>query len=124
MGAINAFLNLWIKDPTLYCGNCGMVAIPEMLAVESCCDRPQIGRNVDHLRGSLKQNQLSKKELNDNIYGSNKDNTLRHAVSMPVKLYQDLEQYFKQHGEKLFNNNKELHEFMHKFPQLTIAEEV
>lgn len=124
MDAINAFLHMWVKDQTLYCGNCGMVAIPEMLAIESCCDNPQIGRNIDHLRGVLRQNQLRKKELNNNVYGSNKENTFRYAISLPVKLLQDLEQYFKSHGEKLFNNNKELHAFMRKFPQLTVAEVV
>lgn len=122
ISAIDAFINEWLKDKTVYCGNCLQRATPE-LAVESCCHNPALGRNVDHLMAVIKDNvEIRKTMLKDT--GATKDNSLRFGVNIPQQLYQDLEAYFKQYGEKLFNDKKELREFMRKFPSLSIPKKI
>ena len=117
--AIRAVINTWLKDQTLYCNNCNTDS-RYFLADESCCENPQIGRNIDHMMGGIKQNKIIK-ETALNEYGSTDDKTMRYAVSMPPRLLMTLEQYFETHNDKLFNNQKELHNFMKAFPALSTA---
>lgn len=69
------------------------------------------------MMGGINQNKAIR-EMAKNDHGSNEDKTLRFAVSMPPRLLMFLEQYFENHNDKLFNDNKELHEFMKEFPAL------
>jgi len=123
MTAIRALINEWLKDPTLYCNNCDLDANAAFLAVESCCEKPQIGRNVDVYVGMCRENKIIR-DLNYRDTGASKDGNIRTAVALPPRLLSFLEGYFKKYGEKLFNNNKELHEFMRKFPQFKVCERV
>ena len=114
--AARAVINTWLKDQTLYCNNCNTDA-KYILAGGSCCENPQIGRNIDHMMGGIKQNKTIR-ETAQNEFGSTEDKSLRYAVSMPPRLLMTLEQYFEDHNDKLFNDNKELHDFMKAFPAL------
>jgi hypothetical protein len=123
MVAIQGIINEWLKDQTFYCGSCGEKLNPAFHIYESCCENPMFGRNVDHARLIVKVN----KQTTDGTLkktGAGKDNTFRYSINMPASLYQMLENYFKKHGEKLFNDTKELHQFMRKFKAFTIPEEV
>jgi len=121
---IKSFINNWLKDQTFYCNYCGNDFDPIKYALKSCCDNPQIGRNIEHVMGVCKQNQAIKEEqMND--YGATKDLKMRAAVSMPPRLMEDLERFFKDnYQEKLFNDNKELRNFMKHFPQFTLAKKI
>jgi hypothetical protein len=121
--AVQAFINTWLKDQTLYCNHCGMLFDKNFFP---CCENPQVGSNIDHTMGLIKQNkEMSKMRLNE--FASTKKKTMRWGVSIPPKLLHDLEKYLKSTSgddEKLFNNNKELHQFMRRFPVFKIPEKV
>ena len=121
--AIRALINTWLKDQRVYCNNCGMVAIPELLARESCCEDPQLGRNIEHYVGCTKQNKI-RKESQLKATGATENNQFRYAVSMPPQLVTFLEDHFAKYNEKLFNNPKELHGFMKEFPMFAVCEKV
>lgn len=118
MDAIRAFINMWLKDPTWYCNNCGkkyglgLSPKPPF----NCCTEPQVGRNIDHTKGIIKQNaEIRKSRKND--FASNNTKDMRWGVSLPPTLIHDLEKYFrKTYDEKLFENREELHKFMKEFP--------
>lgn len=116
LDAIRAVINTWLKDQTIYCNHCGLDS-KYFLVDESCCENPQVGRNIDHMMGGIKQNRILR-DVAKNEYGSNKDKTMRFAVSLPPRLLMTLEEYFDKHNEKLFNNQDELHKFMKEFPAL------
>ncbi|MCP3684123.1 MAG: hypothetical protein GY861_15690 [bacterium] len=126
--AVRSFITYWLKDNTLYCNVCGNLFDDKDLTKEGhwnkCCDTPQIGRNADHCMGVVKQNkELKKTRANDTASFKNK--AMRWGISMPLKLLEDLEKYFKtNHDEKLFNDNKELHAFMKEFPAFCIAKKI
>lgn len=116
--AIRAFISYWLKDPRWYCNYCGKnygyKETPKPPFI--CCDTPQVGRNVDHVRGVIKQNAEIRK-TRKNAYGSNDSKDMRMGVSLPPTLLRDLEKYFATHyQEKLFENQAELHSFMREFP--------
>jgi hypothetical protein len=123
MNAIKALINEWLKDHTMYCNNCDLDANPALLAYESCCENPQIGRNIEHYLGCVKQNKAIR-EFQLKETGATENNNLRHAVSLPPRLLFWLEGYFDKYGEKLFNNRSELHAFMKRFPQFNSCEKV
>ena len=120
--ALKAYLNsVWLKDPTVYCNNCGN----DYLEGEGvCCENPQLGKNIDHCRGAIKQNkEIQNSRLRET--GGNRTKTMRYAVSIPPRLYHDAERYFqKNYKEKLFNNRAELREFMKEFKYFTIPSKI
>ncbi len=116
-----SIINIWLDDPTIYCNNCGENFNAEF--PEKCCDNVQLGRNFDHAYGLFQQN-IERRKMQINIYGSTKDKTMRACVSLPPKLMQILEGFFKKYDEKLFNNDKELKQFMRRFPQFTVPESI
>lgn len=119
MDAIRAFINLWLKDPTWYCNSCGkkfgIGGVPK--PPFDCCEEPQVGRNMDHTRGVMKQNaEIRKSRSND--FASTPGKDMRWGISLPPVLMNDLERYFRNtYDEKLFENREELHKFMKEFPQ-------
>lgn len=123
MKAIRGLINTWLKDQTVYCNNCDLVAMPELLAYESCCENPQLGRNVEHYLGCVKQNKATR-ETNLKLTGATESNHMRQAVSLPPRLLMLLESYFDKYEESLFNNSGELHDFMRTFPQFCSCETV
>jgi len=123
--ATHAFINIWLKDPRWYCNNCGQnYGVETPKSPFTCCVKPQVGRNIDHTKAVMKQNERIKKTRN-NDYASNGKKTLRFGVSLPPMLLADLERYFKKnYNEKLFENKEEMYKFMKKFPQFSIATRV
>jgi hypothetical protein len=118
---IRAFINNWLLDPALYCNTCGFPYFP---LEKACCDNPRIGKNIQHCQALLLQIAAERK-CNNNEFGSNKDKTLRQAVSLPPDLMQKLEKFCKEKlGEKLFVNSKDLREFMKHFPQFTTCSRI
>jgi len=116
MDAIKAFINLWIKDPTWYCNNCGSKYGEKPKPPFSCCEEPQVGRNIDHTKGIISQNKVIR-DTRANDFGSNKAKDVRWGVSLPPVLLSDLEKYFKTYyNEKLFENREEMHKFARAFP--------
>lgn len=123
MEAIKAFVNTWLKDNTFYCGNCGEELMPHFHKYEPCCENMQMGRNKDHVFGIIKQNKETMAKQN-NEFGSNEEKSFRFGASLPPKLLQDLEIYFKGYGEKLFNNNKEFRAFLKEFPAFKVCQKI
>ena len=121
--AIQAFINTWLKDSTIYCGNCDENWNADFHKFESCCDLPQFGRNADHVRGIAKQNKETM-ELMKNDTGSTDDKSLRYGASIPPRLYRDLETYFKSHGEKFLDTPNDLHAFLKAFPVFKVCNKV
>ena len=121
---IKSFMNTWLKDQTFYCNYCGNDFDAIKYATRSCCEDPQIGRNIEHMMGVCNQNkEIREEQLND--YGATKDLKMRQAVRMPPKLMEDLEEFFKKnYKEKLFNDNKELRKFTKHFPQFSVARKI
>jgi len=119
--ACRNYINLWLSDPTLYCNNCGMIFHAAHFKDSPCCDNPQIGRSFDHMKGLVDQNKRRRYEQK-NRYGSTDKKDMRVCVSLPPKLLQELEEFYKRHGEKLFNNEKELQTFMVRFPEFRVPE--
>ena len=116
-----AFINTWLKDQTWYCNNCDK---DYSKFNYPCCENPQIGRNIDHTKGLFKENRMIK-NTRKNEFASTKKKTLRWGVSLPPRLHFALDRYFRSlSDEKLFNNNKELHEFMRRFPEFTIPDKI
>lgn len=121
--AAKAFINTWLKDETIYCGNCDENWNADFHKFESCCENPQFGRNKDHVRGIAKQNKETI-ELNKNDYGSTDDKSMRVGASIPPRLFRDLEQYFKKHGDKFLETPKDLHAFLKAFPVFKVCKKV
>lgn len=119
--ASEAFINTWLKDQRKYCNHCGQ---DYDLLFFPCCENPQVGRNIDHTRGLLKQNrELQKTRLNE--YASTENKSIRWGLSLPPKLYMDLDRYFKKlYNEKLFEDNGEMRQFMKRFKNFSIPERV
>jgi len=119
--AARAFLNLWLKDKSLYCNWCGKTYNEKEFP---CCEQPQVGSNLDHTRGIIRQNQAFRNSRNNDT-ATTKDKSLRWGVSMPPALMTALEKYFmKEYNEKLFKNVEELHQFMREFPVFRIPKKV
>ena len=152
--AAHAFINTWLKDPTYYCNNCGAdflsccarphIALKKVTLiaeegsneriisfckncnaeVSACCDNVQIGTNRDHTAGLIKQNKEMQR-TRTRLTASNKDKTMRWGVSLTPRLYNALNKYFLDTiQEKLFENKKQMHEFMRRFKQFCIPERI
>ena len=152
--ATHAFINTWLKDPTYYCNNCGSDYIqcckaprPVLLQrtiddgsevkkavvlhckncgaeIWQCCENPQIGTNKDHTYALIKQNKEIVKVAR-NEFASNEGKNMRFGLSLPPRLFQDLNKYFQTtYEKKLFNTKEELREFMKRFPAFKIAEKI
>jgi len=120
MVAARAFINTWLKDPTIYCNWCGQIYREKV----TCCENPQLGTNKDHIRGLIRQNKYRQEDARDEFSSTN-DKSLRLGLSLLPSLLHDLEAYFKsQYDEKLFENTTELRAFMREFPQFCIARRV
>jgi hypothetical protein len=119
--ACRAFINTWLLDKTVYCNSCNLDYSP---ATFPCCDTPELGVNADHTINVIKQNRERQKVLKNSL-GTNNTKTMRWAVSLPPRLYFDLEAYFKKTShQKLFVNPKEMRTFARKFKMFAIAERI
>jgi len=125
MDCIKAFINMWIKDPTWYCNTCGSrYGVEQPKPPFTCCEEPQIGRNIDHTKGVIEQNKKIR-ETRNNDFGSNNAKTIRWGVSLPPALLADLERYFRKHYDmKLFETPEEMQQFARKFPVFATCKRV
>jgi hypothetical protein len=114
---IRKFINNWLLDQTVYCNNCGLPFFGEV-----CCDKPEIGKNLDHCWAVIIQNKA--RRLGRGL-ASNQSKTMRLGLSIPVSLLYALEKFSKEKlGEKLFVNQQDMRGFMRAFPQFTICERI
>lgn len=119
--ALRAIITVWLKDQRIYCNNCQATFFPD---IPPCCENPQIGKNIDHTMGLLKQNKAMR-GLQKSVTGANESNTMRWGVSLPPDLYTTLNKYLQSCGEKgLFVDKKDLRWFMKKFPEFTIPQKI
>lgn len=122
MKAARHILNLLLKSDRKYCNDCGKEYDKENFP---CCDNPQVGRHLDHVKGIIKQNaELRKERAND--FASNKEKTLRWGISLPPYLFREWEEVFQRtQGEKLFrtdkNYKKDFKQFIKEFKQFAIC---
>lgn len=118
--AFRAVINMWLHDKEVYCNYCG--SHPDE-STQLCCDNPQVGRNIDHCRGVIKQNkEMRSNRLNQ--FGSTKDNSIRYGLSLPPQLYQLLKRYSESHGEKFLGSKEDINWFMKKFPEFRTCDVV
>jgi hypothetical protein len=110
---VRNLINAWLKDPTLYCGNCDSDYYPNH---PPCCEEPVIGDNWKFCKDIVEAVKDRKKNLN-NEYAADKKMTLRATITLPKRLLFVLEKFFAGKKEKLFDNRKEMHQFMRRFPQ-------
>lgn len=120
--AFTAVINIWLKDKTIYCNECGKTYTSYVNeCVDPMCGGFQIGTNFDHCRGVIKQNkELAKTRLND--FGSNHDKNIRWGLSLPPSLFNVLDNFKKVHNQPgLFKEDGEIVWFMKKFPQFRVC---
>ena len=128
MNAAKAFVNTWLKDKQHYCHNCDADFNPldtnEDGHWNPCCEKPEVGTNWTHAYAVMKQNKARRKELKK-ITGANETDTMRYGISIPVRMYHDLNQYFlTNYKEKFLQEPSDLRDFMHTFKEFTIPEKV
>jgi len=117
---VKDIINDWLRDRTMYCGNCDENYHP---ATFPCCKDPALGTNAKHCKDIMEAiKDLRKVQLNE--YASNKEMTFRTTIKLPKRLFALLEQYFANQGRKLFENDKERNQFMRKFPVFSVPEKV
>lgn len=112
---------MWLQDEQLYCNNCEAIYGEKPMP---CCENPQVGRNIDHCRGVIKQNEQIR-QTRKNMYASTDDKSIRWGVSLPPKLLQFLDTFFKMYSTEkkgIFKEEGELVWFARKFPQFSIPE--
>ena len=114
--ACHAIMNVWLKDKTVYCGNCNANYDENNFP---CCEDPVLADNWGHCKAIIDGIKDQKKELT-NEYASNKKKNFRSTVKLPRRLLQVLEQYFKKYNQKLFDNPKEMRQFARRFKQFKV----
>ncbi len=118
---IREFINLWLKDPKVYCGSCGANFSKETFP---CCDNPIVGTNLSFTKEVIdlcRDLQRAQK----NVYASTDKKDLRHTVKLPTRLLHDLDIFHRQNwGYKLFGKKGDLRAFMRKFPMFRVPERV
>jgi hypothetical protein len=118
--AYTAVINECLKDPQLYCNNCGKTFFT---GDSKCCDDPQIGDNAGFCSAIIKQN-IETRELAKNCHASFENNAMRHGLSLPPFLYEALKNYEARHGAKFLDSKDDINWFMRKFPQFCIPRRV
>jgi hypothetical protein len=122
-------IDMWLKDPSIYCNWCGKQYEGDdvkYIPSNSCCESPQIGRNIDHCMAIIKQNR-ELRETRRNSFASTQDKSIRFAVSLPPTLLGFLDKFFRQFSDDkkgIFKEEGELTWFAKRFPQFTIPERV
>ena len=119
MNATKAFINTWLKDPTVYCASCGSTFRGEL-----CCEEPYLTDRMTRVTGLMEANQEAQAEQL-NQFASTKNKNMRRSLSMPTELLKDLESYFmSQYEEPFLADQKETRAFMKAFPQFCIARSI
>lgn len=124
--AIHALINMWLKDPKMYCGWCGQDFLPppqgEMWT--KCCEQPFIGKNYDIMAQFLKELK-NIRESRKNKFASTDNKTSRWKLSFPPGLLDFLKvSFYGLYGEELLTKEYGTTWFAKKFRQFTVPEEV
>jgi len=114
--ACHALINEWLKEKTIYCGNCDADYNKDFFP---CCDNPVLGNNYEHTKAIVDAIKDQQKELL-NEYASTKKKNFRSTVKLPRRLYYILDKYYKNHGTKFFENQAEMRQFARKFKMFKI----
>jgi len=118
--AIHAFINTWLKDKQIYCGNCDT---DYNEATFPCCEEPVLETNSGHTKAIIEAiKDLKKDQINE--FASNKEKNFRSTVKIPKRLYWDLDKYLGNYGYKLFDNEEDMLKFAKKFPQFSVPERI
>ena len=118
--AAHAMINTWLKDKTIYCGNCDADYNKDFFP---CCKEPVLGTNYDHTKAIVEAIKDAQKNL-VNEYASNKKKNFRSTVKLPKRLYNVLDRYYKKHHTRLFENEIEMRQFAKKFKQFCVPTRV
>jgi len=118
---IREFINIWLRDSRVYCGNCDVDYYKENFP---CCNNPELGTNITFTKSIIDAIKDLRKEQH-NVYASNKKKSFRTTIKLPKRLYFDLDKFHQEMwGTRLFDKKEELNIFMRKFPQFTVPERV
>jgi len=122
---VEAFINMWLKDDTLYCNNCGLPFhdIKDKSGKwEPCCENPELGTNWSITKRIIEENKELRK-TRKNQYASTDKKDFRFKTRIPPKLYHDLTRYFeKEFKQKLFRDKKDATVFARKFPVFRVPD--
>ena len=117
----HALINEWLKDKTIYCGNCDSDYNEQFFP---CCEEPVLADNAGHTKAIIEAIKDAKK-VQVNAYGSNRKMDFRSTVKLPKRIYWILDKYFKQQcQEPLFKDQEDMREFARRFPQFSVAERI
>jgi hypothetical protein len=114
--AYTAVINECLKDPQLYCNNCGKTFFT---GDSRCCEDPQIGDNAGVCSAIIKQN-IEKREVLKNDHASFHGNAMRLGLSLPPFLYEALKNYESKYQRKFLDSKSDIDWFMKNFPQFCI----
>ena len=121
MKEIRKFINDWLMNPLVYCNYCGNAYFPKE---KPCCERPEIGRNIDFCQVIIQQNKDTLLK-NLNQYGATENLGMRMGLSMPIDLLKKLEYWhLKRFGHKLFDSKKNFRKFIKYFPMFAVCEKI
>lgn len=118
--AYTAVINMLLKDPRVYCNNCGMTYYPDK---PMCCTDPQIGTNWNIVEAVVKE----VRELRDsakNEHGSFAKGTIRLGLRIPPFIYEALDNYEKSHGRRLIMSDKDIKWLMKNFPMFCVPRRI
>ena len=118
--AYTAVLNMLLKDPRVYCNNCGMTYYPDK---PFCCTDPQIGTNYDVVLAVMAEIR-DLKETAKNEHASFAKGSMRLGLRIPPFIYEALENYEKSHGRKLIESDKDIKWLMKNFPMFCVPRRI
>lgn len=118
--AYTAVINELLRDPRLYCNNCGMSYYPNK---PFCCTDPQIGTNwqvVEAVVAEVRELRANAK----NEHASFAKGAMRLGLRIPPFIYEALDNYEKSHGRRLIMSDKDIKWLMKNFPMFCIPRRI
>lgn len=94
--AIRTYINIWLKDSTIYCHTCG-AHYTEL--IRGCCEFPDYATNAEMTARVIRANKETRDWV-DNDFASTKSKSLRLTARIPKKLMMDLEHYLSSQGKQ------------------------
>ena len=118
--AYTAVINMLLRDPRVYCNNCGMSFYPDK---PLCCADPQIGNNNDVVKAVIAEvRELRERAKNE--HASFAKGTMRLGLRIPPFIYEALDNYEKSHGRRLIMSDKDIKWLMKNFPMFCIPRRI
>lgn len=121
--AYTALINMLLKDPRVYCNNCGLSFYPKKFAEEVCCSDPQIGTNYDVVKAIVAEVRELRATAKNN-HASFANGATRLGLRIPPFIYEALETYEKSHGRKLIESDKDIKWLMRNFPMFCVPRSI